>query len=397
MRKLPTISLCLCLIISGCVNRNKQKPIENEKTNSVEVYFFDFEGNLKDVPTDTFTINAIAKNITFIPLETSAESLLTVVDLRVARIDDKYYVSSMAGSKFSGILEFDLTGHYVGYLVPIGRGPKELPHLFDWSYNSNVRLLSAYTSNEMLLHSFEKNNTSKFGSGGHFGYCRPLNDGTMVGLPNIFGSEDSKTPYLLFFSQNGEVIKSLYYAKKRNIYFDFMATQGKQVGPVDAYSLYPSYSGDALFQDVYNDTIYRVKSMDEVEPYIILGRGALAPDVKEVLDRTVKGKRVTLRRLLEVEHYFFIVYEYKNMHYSAIWDKRNSSLIANMETDFFKIPVIHNLGFTKYRTPNGSEIFIGISGYSDGTLYGVLGADQAMEFLGGMDEHDNPVLMVIEL
>ena len=68
-----------------------------------------------------------------------------------------------------------------------------------------------------------------------------------------------------------------------------------------------------------------------------------------------------------------------------------------METDFFKIPVINNLGFTKYLTPNGVEIVFGIAGYSDGKLYGVVSAAQAMNFYPDINEYDNPILMVIEL
>ena len=398
MIKLMIVSFCVCITFSGCRNRNEHKfsVSTNNHFDSDRIYYLNFEDNLKNAPIDTFTINSIAKNITFIPLETSAEALLTVVDLRVASVDGSFYVSSMAGSRFSGIIEFDSTGHFKDYLVRIGRGPKELPSWFQWSYNNNERLLSAYASSEVLLHSFARNSTNKYDIG-YFANCRPLNDGTIVGLPNITGTGDTVTPYLRFLNQEGDVMKSLYYPKKRNIDYDIMATQGRDVGPMEAYCLYPSYSGDALFQDMYNDTIYRVSSIDDIKPYIILGRGSLAPNVKEALDKAAKAKRVTIRRLLEAENYIFIVYQYRDMHYSAIWDKRNSTLIANMETDFFKIPVINNLGFTKYRTPTGIEIFVGLSGCFDDKLYGVLRADQAMDFISGIREDDNPVLMVIEL
>ena len=398
MNKLLIVLFFICMIFTGCWSRVNDQLRENFNSDIDEIYFLNFEQNLKNPPTDTFVINNIAKDISFIPIERSTEVLLTVVDFRVARIDDSYYISSMAGgSRFSGIIRLDTMGRFKEHVVQIGRGPKELPRWFEWSCNNTLNQIVASSLYDIIVYSFENDVTNKYSLSGYFGKGFLLSDGNIVGLPKITGTGDVDTPYLCFLNQEGEVIKSLYYPQKRNIFYDIWATQGRDVGPLEVYGLYAGHSGDALFEDMYNDTIYRVSSINEIHPYIILGRGSLAPKVKEVLDRKAKVNRVTLRRVLETEKYLFIVYEYKDLHYSGIWEKQSSTLIGNMETDFFKIPVINNRGFTMYLTPNGDKIPIGIAGYSDGKLYGVLGANQAMEFLPDIDEYDNPVLMVIEL
>ena len=397
-RSILTITLtCICLILTGCRYRNHQEWSEYACLDSSKIYFLNFEQNLKNPPTDTFVINSIAKNITFVPLETSSTALLSIINFMVHKINDCYYVSSMASSTFSGIIEFDSTGRFKNHLVQVGRGPKELSIRFTWSYNNNTQQLVASSPYEMLLHSFEKSSTKKYSLTEFFFRGYPLNDGTFVGLPSIVGTGETDTPYLSFLDREGVLIKSLYYTQKRNSLYNLMENQG-DVGPLETYGLYPSYAGDALFKDMFNDTIYRVRSMDDIEPYIIIHRGLLTPKVKESIDRAAKAKTVIIRGILDSEKYVFVLYGYRNAMYNAIWDKQTQMLIANTEADYRNnTAVINNTGFTKYRTPNGNEILIGISNIFDGKLYCALRASQAMEFLPDIDEYDNPVLMVIEL
>ena len=54
-------------------------------------------------------------------------------------------------------------------------------------------------------------------------------------------------------------------------------------------------------------------------------------------------------------------------------------------------------GYINYRTHTEKEILVYISSYFDGKLYCVLDAEQAMEFLPGIAEDDNPVLMIIDI
>jgi len=404
MKNTTFLLYCIFVLTFGCRDRNSQEDknhysdlVEYKNTDPDKIYFLDFEQNLKEDKVDTFFINNLAKEITFIPLEVSSKSLLRGLFFNVARIDDSYYISS-GGLLFGGIMVFDTLGLFKNYLVQVGRGPSELISNRTWSYNSNARQLVALGSYQILLHSFERDETTKYPLAQFIGEVCQLNDGNLVGLPNTFGTENSDTPYLCFLNQEGEIIKSLYYSSVRNISYNLQENQGN-IGDLEFYGLYPSYSGDALFKDIFNDTIYRVSNINDIRPYIILNRGFLAPNVKNGTNKAETAKTVIIRELIETEKYFFIKYTYNNLNHAAIWDKRSQTFIANIEADFSNenFQVITNKSFTRYKTPSGRIIVVAVSSYMDGKLYCILEAAEAMEFLPSIMEDDNPVLMVIDI
>ena len=404
--KKPTLFLCaICVLLSGCGNRNQKESeisdnsafIENEPIDYNKVYFIDLEQRIKESKVDTFTINRLAKNITFTPLETTDKALLMTTHFKVIPTNERYYISSGTMGSFSGIMEFDVTGRYIDCLIlKEGRGPKELPRIPEWAFNRNRQLLVASSLYEILVHSLENSTTNKYSLGDFFCYICVLNDGTMVGVPNVVAENgDTGTPYLHFRNQEGEIVKSLFYTQKRDI---TSPPEGRS--PFETYHIFPVYSGDALFKDMFNDTIYRIRSMDEIKPYLIIHRGSLTLTPKDNSSRATIDQKVLILGLLETEKLIFIKYWHKEVSNCAIWDKRTQSFISNLnDTENNGSGPINRYShsFTKYRTPNGKEILIAILDYFDGKLYSVLDAAQAMEFLPDIKEDDNPVLMVIEL
>ena len=417
MRNIALYTFCFCVLLSGCGNRNKSifndnsnqlanndsvDSIENDYDDSNMVYFLDFEQNVKNMPADTFTINSIAKDITFIPLETTDEALLQVFMFKIAIINERYYISSgdYRYSNFSGILEFDSTGRFLDYLMleTFGNGPEELPpRVLNWTSNPYAKLLFASSSRQILLHSFNDSCTNKYNlDSSSYDECL-LNDGTIVSLPNPLGfGGNPAMPYLHFRNQKGKILHSVYYSQKRNI--EFKIADGGV--PISIYGLYPQYNGNALFQDILNDTLYCIRSMYDINPYIIIHRGSLAPVIKDATDQVTRNQKIYYGTTLDTKKYFFIRYAYRNEQYTAIWDKKTSTLIANIKADLNdenEKNVSSNWNFVKYRMPNGKKILINISYYLDGKLYAALDAEQAMEFFPDIVSDDNPVLMIINI
>jgi hypothetical protein len=248
MKKIALYLYSVCIFFSGCGNRNKQVVIEEIKTDEIEytdsgqIYFFDYENLVKNTKSDTFTINSIAKNISFIIFETTKEALFALQYIKFAKINEYYYISWSKGRDFNSIMVFDSTGLFVNNLVQRGQGPKELPMMNNWSYNHNTQLLLASSFHQMLLHSFENNVTNKYNLV-HIGrlssfYPSLLNDGTIVDIPDWIGTGDTDTPYLNFRNQEGEIIKSVYYTQKRDMdYIDKIPEGGG--GLVSTYEFYP--------------------------------------------------------------------------------------------------------------------------------------------------------------
>ena len=416
MRNTVVSLFCICLLLSGCENRNKSHISEHSdqlsSANSVDsdeddyddsdkTYFMDFEHLVKNMPPDTFTINSIAKDITFIPLETTDEALLQVFSFKIAKINESYYISSGESRRgnFSGIMEFDNTGRFIDYLMlkKAGNGPNELPFfVFNWASNHNTKLLVASTAYQILLHSFDNSATNKFNLGGSWYECL-LNDGTMVSLPDYLGyGGDPTIPYLHFRNQEAEIVHSVYYPQKR----DFAFQIPENSSPIAGYTLSPTYTGDAIFEDMFNDTLYRIRGMHDIKPYIIFHRGLLAPVAKDATDRAAIIQKIYYGTTVDTKKYFFIRYGYRNERYTAIWDKKTLELIANTKADLSdekEKMLSSGVNFVKYRMPNGKKVLINISYYMDGKLYAALDAEQAMEFLPNIVSDDNPVLMIINI
>lgn len=402
----------ICVLLSGCGNQNNQKfrknyiqlfnENENIGTNKTDmddsdmIYYLDFELNLKSINEDKFTINSIAKNVSFIPLETSDTVLLYSDRIQIEKINERYLISSSSiFTAFPSIMIFDTTGHFIDYLIQKGQGPQELPYISEWSCNHATQILVASTFQEIVVHSFENNKKNKYILEGFFSDACLLNDGTVIGLPNVSGKGDTETPYLHFLNQEGKIVRSIYYPQKRKI--EYGIPEGKIPGHSEIYCLYPSYSGDALFKDMFNDTIYRIRNMDDVKPYIVLYKGSLTPTIKDVNNPATGFQKVRLIQILDAKKYFFIRYAYRGEIFSSIWDKQTLTLIANtkLPSQLSRFGIFNIV--TNYRTLTGKEILIKILNYFDSKLYCVLDAAQAMEFLPGIEEDDNPVLMIIDI
>ena len=414
MKTMKTILFlcCIFVLLSGCGNRNKSNIIINDILLSNETdeddgdrfYLIDLEQHVKNRFADEFTINSIAKDITFIPLETTDESLLRMSDFKIAKINERYYISSGSIYLFSGIMEFDTTGHYIKHLMlkNPGNGPNELPRfVYNWTYNNNTQLLVASSSYQIVLHSFERNTTNKYTlSSASWDECL-LNDGTMASLLDATGlvaQGSPDIPYIHFRNQEGEIIRSIFYPEKRDIAYSNLDQTS-----LSSYKLLSHYSCDALFQDVFSDTIQRIRNMEDIKPYMVLYRGSLAPSPKDANNQARINQTITINAILDTKHFIFIRFKQRNETNISVWNKETLSFIANLkavyndENDIVLRGNGHRWNFTKYISPTGKEMLIPILSYQDGKLYSVIDAEQAMEFLPGLVEDDNPVLMIIDI
>ena len=410
MKKSTVLLYCACILVSGCRNQNSQEYRKNSDIDGIalaedefvetdEVYFLDFEKYLKNMKEDTFTINSISKNISFIPLETTEKALLSTENIKISMINGHYYISWSLDRVIPKIFEFDSIGRFIDILIQRGQGPEELPMIVFWSLNRNTQLLYASSMREIIFYSFENATKNKHAIGSSFYGCS-LNDGTFIDLPNWYGEGETNTPYINFRNHEGEIIHSIYYKQKRDIAHD-ITENGSSVS-VSSYCLYPTYTGDALFKDMFNDTIYRIRSKDDINPYLIIHSGSFAPVLKDATNQATRIQKMYLSRILDTKKYFFIEYSHRTIRYTAIWDKRRQSFISNIKYNNSEEQRIassndKSFGFTKYRTPKGKEIHIPLLDYYDGKIYSVLDAEQAMEFIPGVDFDDNPVLMIFTI
>ncbi|WP_163217954.1 6-bladed beta-propeller [Bacteroides sp. 224] len=382
------------VFIYSCKDKREQTHIERPYNDNF--YFLDFEKELENLnyEIDTITINSIAKNIEFVNFEATERSLLSDLNLMVAESDDDYYVSSGMFHTSSGVLRFDLHGKFKESLIEKGQGPLELPYLNFWSMNDSLNLVSMFGSAIKTIsyntHNYTKHSFLLESYGGH---PIQLNDSTYVAYTSVFPAMDNDVPYFVFFDSNGEIVHSLHYPQGHNVGYE--VSQDHPQGLIyEGYGIFKDHKNNALLKDVFNDTIYKAKSKDEILPYICTYRGKMTPQHRFVTDINRQASVIYIHHLAETENYIFTSYLYNKTKQTAIWDKRSRNIIARVvNTDQRSREFIRYRQIVKYRTPKGNIVFLNMIYTKENVIYCMLRVEDAMEFLPNVNSDSNPILV----
>ena len=393
----------LMLLFSNCNSKKRKdieqnKDIEQIKTN--DFYVLNFENELDNINSqiDTITINSIAKNIEIIPLEVTKESLLSDIKFTVAEMDGDYYVSSGVFNSSSGVIRFDKKGKFKEKLVEKGQGPIELPYLTHWSVNDSLNQISMFGGGrKVITYNIQDGEKKALLLEKDGSYPIFLNDSNYVACANIFPSTDNKIPYLAFFDKNGKIEHSLYYPENHNVGFE-ISENNTQGAIYESYGIFKDDKDNALFKDVFNDTIYRIKSISDISPYICIYRGKMTPLHKFATDANQQSTAIYIRRLIETKQHFFISYLYNKTKQTAIWDKETGKIIArNVATDQMSREYVRYSHVIRYRVPNGKIVLLDVVSSKNNTIYCMLRAEDAAEFIPDVDFDSNPLIIKIVL
>lgn len=338
---------------------------------------------------DTATLNSIARQIRFIRLENTPQSLLTNLNLIIDEVEGKFMASSFG----SGVMQFDSLGNYEKKVIDIGRAKNEVQNrLYQWVYqNDQIALCQGH---KMITYTPSTGIARGYLSNQHYCNVVFLKNGEYVALPNL-GPEMKGGRYLDFLDQEYKVVQSLSDTSGREIYYRLPISY---TGPLETYGLYSSYTGDALFKDMFNDTIYKVKDASTIVPYICLKRGDRVPTVKNVVDEGYFNDRVFIQNVGESEDYVFVKYGYSESVFSAVFSKTSGENVMNTGIGLKESnSLINSMYFMDYITPKGKKIKVGISVIKGDRLFCVVRTVDALEFMPQMNEYDNPLILEVML
>lgn len=390
------VSLCL---LSGCGSRNTKQTGDLSETGDMSGYEKNlYVLNFKDAqaePVSDFNINDIAKDITFIPLETGGESpLMDQLFFKGEVIDDNIIISTGIGNTHMPASLYDSLGSFIKNIALLGRGPKEIPSVISYiSKNDSLKILSIAGGTKVVAHSFKDNETKDIPLENYMHKPTLLNDGHYAALPGLYCSDESE-PYLCFFNNEGKIIKTLTYPEGTKGK-SYEIKEGEGTNPYEFYELSANYNNNAIFYDTFNDTIYKIKNIDSIAPYIVLNRESFIPKPKDANDREAKKKDIYIGSIKETQKFFFITYWHKGVRINSIWNKRTCEMTYQYSSN--KNNDIPTSFPANYKTPDGREVAIGLIDFKKDRIYGVMSALNASPFLEDVKEDDNPVVMVIEL
>ena len=392
-------AVCFLLFFCSCVGSNKEQlqNISAEQTLGVaDTLIIDLEHSIGASSADTMVLNSIADSVRFVPLEINEHCLVADYYNKLAATSDSYFVSGGAFEDNNGVLQFDHAGKFVQNIVKIGRGPGELPNVLVWSINASLRRICASGMSEsLLIRSWDTDESMGFPIQGESDfYFVSLDDGSFVStIRSGIVKDGADVSYLNFCDSLGFVQRTIKYAQKRDVFY--VAIPGKLQHPFENYLLSASYRGGALFGDVYNDTIYYIKDRDHISPHVVFTRGKLIPQIKDVYDDVRKAEQIYFRDATETARYFLLKYFYRGQLYTGIWDKQTLKLVsrAGRPTEAALSEKFH----ARYVLPDGEQVLVKILYADKDRLYGLLDASVAARFMDGVDEEDNPVVMIVHL
>lgn len=383
MTKLHIFTIpCLLLLLSCGQRKNTMST-----THVDSLYVFDFEKALTEKFNDTLTLNDLSNNITSLHLD--PHITLSMSNLLLAEWKDGYVVSSGIANTAGPIMLFDHEGKFKKYLVRLGRGPGEVLRYLTWYINPKKGVFTIFGNGNLLSYSLSEMAAKNIPLDRRVNHVMYLNDGNYVDIGSAYGDPEPSAPYLSFFNETGVLINTL---RGHDNYIDF---SDPSVWPLESRGLYQSHTGDALFREMFNDTIFRVSAADDIRPYMCMHRGKFAPKKEDSFNAEKKHKQIFIRNITESDKYVSIDFIYKNTPHSSLWDKTNCRMLTAFARD--SGPTMRRPGFIKYHTPADEIIIVEVLAITSERMYCALHPRDAQKFIPNISDNSNPVVLIAEL
>ena len=399
------IAVVFVILICSCKGENTKKGEVVESINDEDsITVFDFSANMsKECSIDTLSYGNLIKSVRYIPLETNEKSMIGNGDITVIKVAGKFIVSS-GRANFIILKEFDLNGKYISNLFNIGRGRKELPLPYFWIANDSVDEIIIGGNDKMLLFNVTTGDLSDVRLQESFFNLTGilLCNGTIVQC--LFNADDPRTgttdyPYMCFIDASGKKISERCYPAERDI--AYLPISGVSSYPFELYLLKQTNYG-AVFKDLYNDTLYTIKSKDDIRARYVAKRGnKYMPTIEEALrSGEKKSDKIYFTDIIDSPEYLFISYYYDNNYNTSIWRKNECKLIASYSdiprTDYKKY-------YWEYMAimPFSFDGFKGVLPIdyvtADNKIYIGTAASKLTGILPNLKDDDNPVIIEITL
>jgi len=374
--------MCLTLLIAILPSCNQKRDNTDTATNETVLPVLNLAAQIEANVPDTFTWNSIQKKVTFIPLETTDASMLSIPKIHYVE-DGVILINDM---KTQSILLFNGKGKCFSHVNHKGNGPEEYGYsscIFFNPSDSTIQLYEGdydkwitYTSKGVFLSSIS---TKKLFDGGV--YFSKHN--RIIGLNRIGKSRIS------IFDNNFNYIEG---------YFPLDSTQG---GWINGFSN-ASHTKDILLytNSVETDTVW-VFSDTAVWPLLIVDKGKYVMHQAERSDyfKAFLELNPTYPKDFHFDafsHFVLMKYLYKGLIVAELWDLPGGKILSRCSLRNVVTKEKFSAGFA-YTLPSGNVIHALPAYVTQSKLVFVLSPDELMDDIPGLKEDDNPVIMVINL
>ena len=382
---------------SSCRHKASADRMELESSQTPDTCFYSFDLSTAAETASNIIINTIVDSMEFIPLEFDLNAPVRLEYLMTVETDDGLLLANNCTRWFRGVLLFSKTGEFRRTVIGMGHGHNELPpDYYRWSYSKENNELLMYSRGICYVYSSVENEGKYLKTDEAIVDIIPTENSNYMIRPASAQYEDN--PYLKLVDRSGKELKAFRHEKKKNIYYE---TPPYDVGPNEHYLLRQGGRGEILFKDLFNDTIY-VYENDYLSPRFALNAHDNRPNIKDVSNKQRKMNQIYLSDIATVGKYLLCQYEYAGEIFNQlVFDCSTRKVVCS---SLFKLSM-RGAGTThSYRnrfpfqlqTPTGNTIWIGITGFGNGVIYGVANPVDVSDFLG-TDAESNPVLIKMYL
>lgn len=371
---LLAFTLSVLSISTGC----KMNPSENKAALPI----LDLGAAIGKQTPDTFTWNNIAKQITYVPISTSSDALFGSTQL-VHMDRDCYY---MVDHKTQAIFRTDKSGKVMSSILKKGQGPGEynvLSYVHVNMADSIIQVLDQ-RGDEYIVYDLAGNLIQDI-------YLKEKNIGMPILVSDNYmvarGREE--TDHKLYITDKDLNIQERLFP------IDTALTEMERLCLAGQINFCRNRDL-AVVNFANEDTVFAVTE-EGVQPLCIFEKGEYGlpeEEATKMMEMTPQGSPyIRTMWLSSVPDYYLITYMLKNVFYDEVWSKADNRIVARFsnENGEWGIP---------FCLPSGKKIRLNSrSLYINGNIVAAFidAATAAEGEVVGVDEDDNPVLVVMEL
>lgn len=354
----------LIIILTSCNNPGISKKINNETNSALLPYHIDLEGNMKNIKP--VLLSSIGKKIEYIPLETTANSLvgsLNGVGLSLAKIifsDSLIFISD--GEK---LLQFERSGKFIKQIGTVGRGPGQYLEPINFCIDEKKRKI--YIINGRSVMEFDFNGQYKRSSQYEWSSVlfMPLDTANFIFYLSSFPDQTNNTAYSWYITdlQCKPVTKLVNFHKRVN--------RGARIGWTPLYT----FNKSAHFMEFCADTLFFLKN-GSPEPYSLFNLGNIKMDPDPV---PTSDPREDYNRLNQKLWPRFINESDRCMFLTLWWGFSDSARYCVYNKQTLQTTFLKNKSFSN--DLDGGPSFWPKYIYNDSILVDFIYADKLLKFI----------------
>jgi hypothetical protein len=255
------VSVILLLTIAACSSR-QQMTVNNEAG-------YPYAINLEDVYKDEkkVALSSIAKEITYIPLETTSDNLLKSVN-HIAFLGNRLFIGD-----YTNLYQFDMSGKFIRKVGTRGLGPFDYMHILALVPDKSANTLYLFTEGKINQYNsdatFVKSISTKQSEPYMYAGAMISEDKFLMYIGNqyklIQDQDTSKTYSFVEIDTLGQTHKKIPRQEPL-----FSTYQGMIIAPV----MY-QYDDKVYFLDYATDTLFVYPDSGKMEPYAVCPLGSM--------------------------------------------------------------------------------------------------------------------------